>query len=450
MLRMPPPRLPRAARRNAMLLMLAVTLAGCGSREEIEAVIAQTDAFCAAHPAGAWPAPVESEALYVAAGVPMQSWHVWIPARLLQGGFAEIESDASIAPTIAGSGRFLGFRVAPASDPGCAGQAAFAAAVGPGAWESTRRHWIDMGLRPDQCIAIERKASRRSAFWLEGWNASAQMPPLDRHLPIQRERTRLVLREAATGRPRHELVTEHGFVTAGMSVPFGCLRRAERERFTDTLVVGRRAAAPRGPEIVDAPAVPPTLRTAPVAERVRDLQRVRIDGMQLSRRQRPGTESIPGFDLLLGDGHDREAVHPDWPRYLQLVHAGGFRRVRLPWLEGEPHGGHERPLRLMDLGTRVGVLAVTRRVQPGHGNGVDLSWAEFDRVDGLPRLRADAVVTVAIDPGRDGPVLVEDVQRTGSGLRFRVTEVAVDRSDEGGDFLLSRETVWFWPLPANG
>lgn len=446
------------APRLCTLLVLAAAIAGCTADERIEAVIARTDAFCAAHPAHAWPAPVDADALYVGAGAPMETWHTWIPERLLEGGFAEVESDASIAPALAGTGRYLGFRVAPATDPACAGQAAMMAALDPRERERTRRVWIEQGLRPDQCIAIERKPTRRAAYWIEAWDASAQMPPVDRDLPIRRVRTHRVLREAATGAVRHGLHTEHGFVTAGMPIPFGCLRHAEIRRFTDTLVVGTHRAPEgsthaAGPEILDAPTLPPTLRTTPVAERVRELGRVRIGGMPLSARRTPRSHAIPGIDVLLGDADDANStgVNPSWPRYLQLVHDGRYRRVRLSWLEGSPHGAHETPLRLFDLGDRIGLLSVTERMPPGDTYFVDLSWAEFDRADGLPRLRADAAIRVGLEPRDRGPILLEDVQRTSAGLRFRLTEVGIDSAPgDASGFVLVRETAWRWPLPANG
>ncbi len=434
----------------AGLLAALIVLTGCDPREEIEATVAETDAFCAANPVPPLPAPLQADRVFIGAGGLTRSWMYWIPERLLRGGFVEIESPASIAPYIDGTGEFLRFRIATATDPGCAGQAALARSLPPQDWQRIQRHWVDLGLRQDQCLAIERSAIRRSPYWLEVWDASAQLRDPGPGVPIERKRIHFVAREAASGRVLHEHYAEHGFINLGMPTPFGCMRRAEWDAFTDTLIRGtvtRAVAEPAGPETIETPALPPTLRSEPVAERVRDLGRTPIDGVLLSQRREVAGADVEGFEVLIGRDTNPYAINPAWPRYLQLSLDGRYRRVRLPWLEGVPHGMHDRPLRLFDLGERIGLLSITQFRSPERRGIVDLSWTEFSRADGLPLLRADA--SVSVDPEAESDSLVEDVERTADGLRFRLTEIDVERgAGMTGGFVQTRETSWFWPIPA--
>jgi hypothetical protein len=449
----------------ACIALVATTLlAGCSREEDIRAVIDETEAFCAANPVPDFPASVTASSVYVGAGALTRSWHHWIPARLLQHGFTEVESAASIAPYIEGRGQYLRFRIADAGDAGCAGQRAFAAHLGPAEWQTTQRRLVDQGLRPGQCLAIERTPRRTSPYWIEAWDAAASLSDLHEGLPLERKRIRFVLTEARSRRVLHEHFAEYGIVNASFAVPFGCMRRQEWDRFSDQLVLGSggSGAANRSDASGDStPAVPtgPTMIEQPPAvavetaelemESSRDLGGVKIDGLELSkRRERSSRTRIDGFEILEGEGReqgDYNVTNPGWPRYLQLVADGEYRRVRLAWLEGEPHGMHDRPVRMYDLGDRIGVFAVTRRMSPETRGAVDLSWAEMARDTGLPVRRIDGVMP--IDPDSDVVFhsLIEDVQASEDGLRFTLTEVGVRRgSGDGSGWVLLRESKYRW------
>lgn len=443
--------MPRLAARSFALAALgtALLLAGCADEEDFRAVIDETEAFCAAHPVPAFPASVTASSVYVGAGALTRSWSYWIPERLLQKGFAEVESAASIAPYIAGSGEYLRFRIAEASDAGCAGQRALAAALAPQDWERTHRHMVELGLRADQCLAIERTAQRRSPYWLEAWDVSASLSDLHAGLPIERKRVRFVLTQARDRRVLHEHFAEYGFVNVSMSVPFGCRRHPEWNRFSDGIVLGAggaTVAAAAGPEMIEQPPAYPVGKTEPQVESSRDLGGVPIDGMELSqRRARSRASHVEGFEILEGESTDPHETNPGWPRYLQMTLGGTYRRVRLAWLEGDPHGLHDRPVRLFDLGDRIGLLAVTRRISPATRGAFDLSWAELARDTGLPLRRVEGVVPVDADAEVAFQSLIEAVQPSGDGLRFTLTEVGVQR-DRGLDshFVLLRETRYRW------
>lgn len=431
----------------ATTLIGALLVTGCSNETAIKAIVAETDAFCAAHPVPPLPAPVTAGSVYVGHGALTQSWQNWIPQRLLQKGFTEVESAASIAPHVKGKGDYLRFRVADAADPACAGQRALAAAMPPQKWQTMQRHMTNRGLRPDQCLAIERVTARRSAYWIEVWDANASLRDAGLGVPVERYRRRYVLTDAASGHIMHEHHSEHGFVYRSMSVPFGCLRLAEWKAFTDDVVIGSAVdvAAASGPEMIESPPALVVLRSDPVIESVIDLARTIIDGMELSNRRKHSTGfQVPGFEVFEGDSYNLAETSPGWPRYLQLVVGDAYRRVRLTWLEGEPHGRHDRPVRMFDLGERIGILSVTRRLAPETRGKIDLAWAELSRDTGLPLLRA--VAAVAIDPDSDvaSQTLIEHVQRSADGLRFSVTEVAYSR--EASNFILLRETKYHWPL----
>lgn len=440
------------AARAALLLGLVALLPACSNRAAIDAAVAETEAFCAANPVSPLPAPLQADSLYIAPGGLTRSWHYWIPERLLRHGFSEIESAASIAPYVAGSGEFLRFRVAAANDPGCAGQAALLADLDPQSAATLTRHWADVGLGPDQCIAFERIAARRSPYWLEVWDASAKLRDPGLGVPVERIRRHFVAREAASGRVLHEHYSENGFINLGMPTPFGCLRKAEWDAFTDTLVQGSATSAPApsaGPELIEDPPLPPTLRSAAVAETVLDLGSETIDGMLLHQRRNPNGGSIEGIEILIGRDANPNAINPAWPRHLQLVVDGRYRRVRLAWLEGMPHGVHDRPLRLFDLGERIGLLSITQHPTPERRDLVDLSWSEFSRSSGLPLLRADTTLDLGSDATRSVPSLVEDIERSADGIRFRLTEIGTQRTEgRGSDWVLRRQTDWFWPIPS--
>jgi hypothetical protein len=434
--------------RCATMMFAATLLTGCSNEAAIKVVVAQTEAFCAAHPVPPLPASVTADSVYVGAGALTQSWLYWIPQRLLQKGFAEIESKASIAPYVPGSGDYLRFRIADATDPGCAGQRALAAAIPPHDWQAMQRRMADQGLRPDQCLAIERAMERHSRYRIEVWDASASLPDAGLGVPVERHRRHYVLTDASSGRIMHEHHSEHGFVNRSMSVPFGCLRQAEWRAFTDDVVIGSDAdaAVAKGPEIIEAPPAIDVLRTGPVIESVVDLARATIDGMELSnRRERSSAFAVPGFEILEGDSSNPHATNAGWPRYLQLVVDGAYRRVRLAWLEGNPHGLHDRPLRLFDLGDRIGVFSVTRRLTPDTRGAIDLSWAELSRNTGLPVLRADTSVAIDPDSNVAFQTLVEQVRRSDDGLHFSVTEVGTTGGNRSR-FVLLRETTYRWPL----
>jgi hypothetical protein len=432
----------------ANMMIAATLLTGCSNEVAIQAVVAETEAFCAAHPVPPLPARVTADRVYVGAGALTQSWLYWIPQRLLQKGFNEVESKASIAPYVQGSGDYLRFRIADANDPGCAGQRALAAAIPPHDWQAMQRRMADQGLRPDQCLAIERATERRSRYLIEVWDANASLSDTGLGVPVERHRRHYLLTDATTGRVMHEHYSEHGFVNHSIPVPFGCLRLAEWKAFTDDVVIGTgaEAAIAKGPEIIEAPPAIDLLRSAPVIESVVDLAHATIDGLELSkRRERSSRFVVQGFDILEGDSSNPHETNPGWPRYLQLVVDGGYRRVRLAWLEGKPHGMHDRPLRMFDLGDRIGVLSVTRRLAPGTRGAIDLSWAELSRDTGLPVLRADAVVAIDPDSNVAFQTLVEQVQRGSDGLSFSVTEVGTTRGARS-DFILLRETKYRWSL----
>lgn len=429
----------------AKVVGIAVLLTGCSNETAIRAVVAKTEAFCDAHPVPALPAQVTASSVYIGAGALTQSWRYWIPQRLLQKGFSEVESAASIAPYVPGSGDYLRFRIAAADDPGCAGQRALASALSREEWQAMQRRMTDQGLRPDQCLAIERGSRRGSPYWLDVWDASADLPQVRLGLPVQRKRLHFVLTEAASGRVMHEHYSEHGFVTMSMSAPFGCLRHDEWRAFTDDVVIGAKAGTTtaKGPEIIDAPPAVAVLQSPPVVESVIDLAGAVIDGLELSKRRKQSAASaIGGFDVLEGDSTDPAVTNAGWPRYLQLIVDGQFRRVRLAWLEGRPHGLHDRPVRLFDLGERIGMLSVTRRLAPETRGAIDLAWAELSRESGLPVLRADAAVAIDPDSNVAFESLIENVQRSADGLRFTVTEVGSKQRR----FILLRETRYRWPL----
>jgi hypothetical protein len=442
--------------RFAALALAPALLAGCIDEDDIRAVIDETEAFCAAHPVPAFPASVSAERIYVGAGALTRSWSYWIPERLLQKGFIEVESAASIAPYVAGSGEYLRFRIAAADDPGCAGQRALAAHLGPQDWQRTHRHMVDLGLRADQCLAIERVPRRRSPYWIEAWDASASMPDTHSGLPVERKRVRFVATDARSGKVIHEHFAEYGFVNVSMSAPFGCMRQPEWNRFSDELVHGAGGAAAGTAAASPAvAAVPTTIEQPPQVEvgsgelqveSIRDLGGKPIDGRELSqRRERSAATHVAGFEILEGEETDPHVTHPGWPRYLQLSVDGAYRRVRLAWLEGEPHGMHDRPVRLFDLGGRIGVFAVTRRIGPETRGAFDLSWAELDRDTGLPMRRVDGVMPIDPDSDTSFQSLIEAVQPGADGLRFVLTEVGVQR-DSGQDshFVLRRETRYHW------
>lgn len=425
---------------------IAVLLTGCSNETAIKAVVAETEAFCDAHPVPALPPQVTASSVYIGAGALTQSWQRWIPQRLLQGGFSEVESAASIAPYVPGSGDYLRFRIAAADDTGCAGQRALASALPREEWLAMQRRMADQGLRPDQCLAIERRPLRGSPYRLDVWDTSADLPQVRLGLPVQRKRLHFVLTDAASGRVMHEHYSEHGFVTMSMSAPFGCLRLDEWRAFTDDVVIGAKAstATAKGPEIIDAPPTVAVLQSAPVVESVIDLAGAVIDGLELSkRRKRSSTHTIEGFEVFEGDSTNPAVTSAGWPRYLQLIVDGQYRRVRLAWLEGTPHGLHDRPVRLFDLGERIGILSVTRRLAPETRGAIDLAWAEVSRDGGLPVLRADAAMAIDPDPNVAFQSLIENVQRSSDGLRFSVTEVG---SDQRGRFILLRETRYRWSL----
>lgn len=451
-------------RRLACIALAATTLlAGCSREEDIRAAIDETEAFCAANPVPAFPSSVTASSVYVGAGALTRSWHHWIPARLLQHGFAQVESAASIAPYIGGRGQYLRFRIADADDPGCAGQRALAAQLGPAEWQDMQRRLVDQGLRPDQCLAIERTPRRTSPYWIEAWDAAASLSDRHEGLPLERKRIRFVLTEARGRRVLHEHYAEYGIVNASFAVPFGCMRRQEWDRFSDELVLGSgvrgadRAVA--ADDVAGAVATGPTLIEQPPAVEVetgtleaessRDLGGEKIDGLELSqRRERARRTRVDGFEILEGEGRDRgddNVTHPGWPRYLQLIVDGQYRRIRLAWLEGEPHGMHDRPVRMYDLGDRIGVFAVTRRMSPETRGALDLSWAEMARGTGLPLRRVDAVMP--IDPDSDVVFnsLIENVEANDDGLRFTLTEVGVrPQAGEGSGWVLLREHTYRW------
>jgi hypothetical protein len=430
----------------AAMAGVVALLTGCSNETAIRAVVAETEAFCAAHPVPPLPPQVTARSVYVGAGALTQSWHYWIPQRLLQKGFSEVESAASIAPYVQGSGDYLRFRIADADDPGCAGQRALASALPREEWQAMQRRMADQGLRPDQCLAIERSPRRNSPYWLDVWDASAELSQVRLGLPVERKRLHFVLTEAASGRVMHEHYAEHGFVTVSMSAPFGCLRLDEWRAFTDDAVIGAEAgtATAKAPETIDTPPAVAVLHSPPVVESVIDLAGVAIDGLELSnRRKRSAASALAGFDVFEGDSTDPAVTSAGWPRYLQLIVAGHYRRVRLAWLEGSPHGLHDRPVRLFDLGDRIGMLSVTRRLAPETRGAIDLAWAELSRDSGLPVLRADAAVAIDPDSNVAFQSLIENVQRSADGLRFTVTEVG---SDPRGRFILLRETRYRWPL----
>lgn len=436
--------------RRAIGLVAALALiAGCNRDAELKAIIDATQAYCDANPVPAFPPPVRAASVYVGAGALTQSWLYWIPKQLLQGGFTTVESAASIAPNVAGHGKYLRFRIAPASTASCAGQHELAPGTDESEWKTLQRNMADLGLRADQCLTAERIAERMSPYWLEVWDASASLEKPAIGLPIERTRVRYQLIEAASGRVMHEHVSEHGFVQVSMSAPFGCLRRQEWAQFTDGIVIGEKAGAASAPapETVENP-LPVTVQSqVPVVESTRDLGRATIDYQSLEqRRARTREATVEGFEVLEGTSTDRHETNPGWPRYLQLVVDGQYRRVRLAWLEGDPHGAHDRPVRLFDLGDRIGLFAVTRGLAPGTRGTIDLSWAEFSRATGSPVLRADTLIRIEDASDVTFQSIVENVQRSADGVRFTVTEISAAAGEEP---TLLRETTYLWPLASS-
>lgn len=437
-----------------LVLAVATLVGGCASEDDLRAVIAETEAFCAANPVPEFPPSVKASSIYVGAGALTRSWMYWIPERLLKHGFTEVESAASIAPYIAGSGEYLRFRIADAADPGCAGQQALALHLGAEVWQRISRHWADLGLRPDQCLAIDRTSQRRSAYRIEAWNASDHLSDLHVGLPVERKRIRFVATDAANGRVLHEHFAEYGNMNASFAVPFGCMRRPEWDRFSDELVQGAgnpAAAEATGPIMVEQVPVIDVLTGELQRESSRDLGGVPIDGLELSRRrERSSAGGVEGFEVLEGDGHNPHETHPDAPRYLQMVANGSYRRIRLAWLQGQPHGTHDRPIRMFDLGDRVGLLAITRSVSPESRGAFALSWAELARDSGLPVRRVEGVMPIDPAPDVTSQSLIEDVQPDGDGLRFTLTEIGVRefgvRRTAGADshFVLLKETKYRW------
>ncbi len=425
---------------------VAALLAGCSNDHGSKALMAESEAFCAANPVPAFPASVSANSVYIGQGALLQSWLHWIPRQLLQGGFAEVESAASIAPYIKGSGDYLRFRIAPDSDPACAGQRALAAELDPRAWQAMRVDMIELGLRPDQCLAIERTGQRRSEYLLDVWNISAGLPEPGFGVPLRRERIRYVATEAATGRVIHEHFSEKGFVSAGFSVPFGCPRFPEWKTFSEQLVLGSGDAVAASMTVIEAPPEIVPLSTDPELESVTDLGQA-TPGLEMYLARQNGLASavIQGIDLLEGGEINPSGISPDAPRYLQLAVDGAYRRVRLAWLEGIPHGMRIHPPRLFDLGKRIGVLSVGCRSGPGTRGLFDLSWAELARDTGLPLLRAEGVVR--INPNFETLVWFENVQRTADSLQFTVTEIGKGR-DYGSDEprVLLRESSYRWAL----
>ena len=439
---------PQASRlwvRLAGLFIAATMFSGCNRNAEIRDIIDATTAYCDANPVPAFPAPVSADSVYVGAGALTQSWQNWIPKALLHKGFTTVESAASIAPEVAGAGDYLRFRIAPISDPGCAGQRAIAGGMEPAAWQKVHRNLTDIGLRADQCLAVERVARRQSRYWLEVWDASAELDDPGFGIPVNRQRYRFKAIEAANGRVMHEHVSEYGFVEISMSAPFGCLRRQEWERFTDGIVLGaatKPSAVPQGPQIIENPPSVRVQAAVPIVELTRDLGRTTIDGYSLEqRRARTREATVVGIEILEGTSTKHYETSPGWPRYLQLAVDGQYRRVRLAWLEGTPHGYHDRPVRVFDLGDRIGLFAVTSRVSPGTRGATQLSWAELSRTTGLPILRAEA--SVPIDAALEVSSIIENVQRLPEGLRFSVTEIG---SPLGQEAVLLREAKYLWPL----
>ena len=77
------------------------------------------------------------------------------------------------------------------------------------------------------------------------------------------------------------------------------------------------------------------------------------------RRALTPHEPVDGFEILEGEGRDQgddNVTHPDWPRYLQLVVDGEYRRIRLAWLEGEPPDPHQRVVIVSSGDLRVGLV----------------------------------------------------------------------------------------------
>lgn len=426
---------------------MALLLASCASEDRTKALVTQTDAFCAANPIPAFPASVSARSVYIGTGA-LTKWQHRIPQRLLQEGFVEVEAAASMAPSVKGSGDYLRFRIAPASDPGCAGQRALAASMEPEKWQTMRRLMFDWGLRPDQCLAIERTAERRSEYWVEVWDSSADLPKPGFGVPVQRERRRFVATEAATGRVLHEHFSEHGFLGPSFSVPFGCLRLDESTIFFEQLVHGTGGAIGSPPTVIEPPSDAVVLRSDPLLESVTDLGLAPIEHAVLwDRAKRSLGSAIEGVDLLEGDSPKFYEAGPNAARYLQLAIDGEFRRVRLTWLEGSPHGRHDRPVRVFDLGSRIGILSITRRVLLGTRGAMDFSWAELERDSGLLQVRADTVVPIDPDSSLDSLNLIENVQRTPAGLRFSLTEVGLGQKHGVlVDHVLLRESWYHWAL----
>lgn len=427
--------------------MLALALAGCSNEDRTKAIVAETDAFCAAHPVPPFPASVSARSVYIGDGA-MMKWQHEIPNRLLQQGFVEVESAASMAPSVQGSGDYLRFRIAPVSDPGCSGQRALAAAMAPDQWQTMRRLMFDWGLRPDQCLAIERTAVRRSDYWLEVRDQSAELPKPGLGDRLQRERRHFVATEAASGRVLHEYFSEHGFLNVAYGVGFGCARQAEWQTFSTQLVRGAGGAIGKAPGVIEAPPEIAVLRSEPLLASVKDLGLTPIHHTALwDRGKRSIGPAVAGIDVLEGDSPKFHGAAPNGARYLQLPVDGEFRRLRLTWLEGDPHRQHDHPVRVFDLGNRIGLLSVTRRNRPGTRGAIDLSWAEVARDTGLLQLRADSVVPVDPASSLDSLNLIENVQRTADGLQFSVTEIGLGR-DHGvnANEILLRESRYRWNL----
>ncbi len=426
---------------------LSALLAGCVGEDRTQALVAQTDAFCAANPVRPFPASVSARSVYIGTGA-LTKWQHRIPQRLLQEGFVEVEAAASMLPSVKGSGDYLRFRVAPASDPGCAGQRALAESMEPDKWQTVRRLMFDWGLRPDQCLAIERTAERRSEYWVEVWDSSADLPAPGFGVPVHRERRRFVATAAATGRVLHEHFSEHGFLKLSFSVPFGCMRLDESTAFFNKLVRGTGGAIGSPPTVIEPPPDVAVLRSDPLLESVSDLGLAPIEHAVLwDRAKRSLGPAIEGVDLLEGDSPTFYEAGPNGARYLQFAVDGEFRRVRLTWLEGSPHGQHDRPVRMFDLDGRIGILSVTRRIQVGSRGAIDLSWAELARDSGLLQLRADAVVPIDPDSSLDSLNLIENMQHGPEGLRFSVTEVGLGQKHGVlADHVLLRESRYRWGL----
>ncbi|UXI66431.1 hypothetical protein [Tahibacter amnicola] len=448
------------ARRNhrcllAMSLAVSAVLQGCNSEQRAKAAIAETDAWCQANPVPASLGPITARSVYADPHALTTTAAHWAVGLMLRDGVDFVESNASIAPQAPGTGQYVRFRIGKAGEATCLRYANRAPAP-PGPMRNPAS-WIDLGLRADECLAAERVASLTSEYRVTVDPVTEGLPDLS-GLPMTQHRLRIRVKNAATGEVAYELARGYGYIHDAFDIPFGCLRLDEMRRMEQGLFRGdpSKARSPGGSVAIVEPAEVPVLERDPVAESSTGIAHQPTTRAAVEERQkRSQAATVDGFDVFLDGASELDAgnqgvVHPAWKRYLEWTSEGTYVRTRMAWLEGQPYGVHERPIRLYDLGDRIGVLAVIWQYAPDVRDRALLSWAEFSRSNGHLVRRVQGSFPVESRFQVAGDSLVEAITPIDGGLRFTVAEVTSigPKGETGGTWIL-RETPYRWDFQAS-